>query len=368
MPNINQNSYVDSYTHDNNNRKNGGSRVTVRDYSNDNDDNYSNNNQPRMKKNTRNNRNSSFDDDEDFNVTNTRHINRNINKKRSNIDNDDDEDDDDTYTIRNNNRYTTRNTRPMSYAGPAVIDSTNIDDDFIPPNRGNQTPRRNSVASAALSSIVASTQNLQPVNYEELMMQRQQSLEIQRELLQKKMDEYYPVTFIITYSFIFIVICITIISLQIAMIVFEVALANIASGIWCGVYFLIAVGLALSTVFHRQYSLMHASLVMHFFGMFLAIGGIVIVNIVAITRFNFCGSLWFNQMCANRSLEGSHIAMIVFGCICFLLCVVFFTYIQCTVFSNSPVGRNDPYGYLNNSLYNRRPSVLNSSFRNNQSF
>jgi hypothetical protein len=109
---------------------------------------------------------------------------------------------------------------------------------------------------------------------------------------------------------------------------------------------------------------MHASLVMHFFGMFLALGGLVVVNIVAITRFNFCGSLWFNQMCTNRSLEGSHIAMIVFGCICFLLCIIFFSYIQCTVFSTSPIGRNDPYGYVNGSSFNRRQSAINSSFRN----
>ena len=122
-------------------------------------------------------------------------------------------------------------------------------------------------------------------------------------------------------------------------------------------------GLALSTVFHRQYSLLHASLVMHFFGMFLAIGGLVIVNVIAITRFNYCGSLWLSQNCSNKSLEGSHISMIIFGCLCFLLCLIFFAYIQCTVFSNSP--RTDLASvYSDGTQFNRRQSALNSSFRN----
>ena len=443
MPsNINQSSYIDTYIHDGN-RSNGSSRVTVRDYSNENDnkarkynvrsnsmnftyddDDYEedhgdyntnrknyNNRKSNSRSNTNlnsdqdyNNRNitrnqrsksnmniynDDYDDNEDYNrnvcrknVNPRNNSSTNMNDHRNSRNNFDDED----FQVTTN-RSIVRNLRPtdLSYAAPAVINppppppphpnnnnnnnnnysnnSNNInsfDNDFQP----EQTPRRNSAAS----TILTNTQSMQPINYEEFMLQRQSVIDQEREMMQKKMDDYFPLTFIVTYSFIFIVICLTIISLQITMIVFDVTLANIGGGIWCGIYFLIAVGLALSTVFHRQYSLMHASLVMHFFGMFLAIGGLVVVNIVALTRFNFCGSLYFNQNCANQSLPGSHIAMVIFGCICFLLCLVFFAYIQCSVFSSSSAGRmlvSD--GYINNRTQDGRRMSLTSS-RNSQFF
>jgi hypothetical protein len=372
----------------------------------DDDDDYNTNHNNNRKSNTRSASNINLNSDQDYN---NRNITRNQrNKSSMNVYNDDDYDNDEDYNrnsnrknanSRNNindnrsrrnsrnhfdddedfqvttNRAIVRNSRPidLSYAAPAVINpappapphpnnnnnNNNFDNDF----QSEQTPRRNSTAS----TILTNTQSMQPINYEEFMLQRQSVLDQEREMMQKKMDEYFPLTFIVTYSFIFIVICLTIISLQITMIVFNVTLANIGAGIWCGVYFLIAVGLALSTVFHRQYSLMHASLVMHFFGMFLAIGGLVVVNIVALTRFNFCGSLYFNQNCANSALPGSHIAMVIFGCICFILCLVFFSYIQCSVFSSTPIGRSDPYGYLNDRSQSGRRMSFTSS-RNSQYF
>lgn len=99
---------------------------------------------------------------------------------------------------------------------------------------------------------------------------------------------------------------------------------------------------------------MHASLLMHFFGMFLAIGGLILVNVVAVTRFSLCNSRWFNIMCTNKNLEGSHVAMIVFGVVCFTLCLIYFTYIQCTVFYNTD--RNEQ----NNPSFQR--STSSSSF------
>ena len=61
--------------------------------------------------------------------------------------------------------------------------------------------------------------------------------------------------------------------------------------------------------------------------------------------------------------------MIIFGCLCFLLCLVFFAYIQCSVFSSNPVGRNDPYGYFSNNGLRRNSQRMSfNSSRNSQYF
>ena len=265
---INQTSYIDSYTHDN-----GSSYVDVRDFSNDdsyldpkpsqkrnnmrsssmNFDDGDNRNRNVMNTNeqdyyvSNNNRNMSrnvssrtnVNDEQDYNMNNNRNMARNSIKPhinmndenfnnsrntpknsimRSNFNNFEDED----FSVTPN-RSTVRNTRPAdtSYAGPSVINSLD--------NGPNQNVRRNSTTSFN-SGAISLTQSNQPINYEEFMYQIQQVMDQEREIMQKKMDEFYPVTFIVTYSFIFIVICLTIIALQITMIVYNVTLANIGSG------------------------------------------------------------------------------------------------------------------------------------------
>lgn len=82
-------------------------------------------------------------------------------------------------------------------------------------------------------------------NYEQMMNYRQQLYQQQRAYQQKMLEENYPVKFVIVYSAIVALICITSIIIQILIIIDKAANYSVGSGIWVASYFFIIIALAL---------------------------------------------------------------------------------------------------------------------------
>lgn len=169
--------------------------------------------------------------------------------------------------------------------------------------------------------------------YEGLMRQKQNAYDQEREYRELRMQERYPKSFILIHSFTLFIIVLIIFILQIFLTVNNGVMASYGFGIWLGIYYFIAIGLALLTIYLRKYKFLLATIMMHMFGLFLVGFFIVIINIIAISQYS-C-SLWFtNQNCVESEyLKSIHVCLIIFGILCFLSSIVFIIYIQVTLFN-----------------------------------
>jgi hypothetical protein len=81
--------------------------------------------------------------------------------------------------------------------------------------------------------------------YEQAMVHRQLILQQQREYQNKLLEQNYPVKYVFIHSFILGGLSISAIVLQILVIVSNKSIYSIGAGIWVGIFFLIAITLAL---------------------------------------------------------------------------------------------------------------------------
>ncbi len=120
-----------------------------------------------------------------------------------------------------------------------------------PPSYGNANFNNNNYNQNMYSGAIPlggnypNTGGIPPNRYEQLMEYRQQ-LKAQRQQFQQKMlEENYPVKYVIGHAILVGALSLTVIVLQIVMIIYKSPNYNIGSGIWVGLYLLIAISLAL---------------------------------------------------------------------------------------------------------------------------
>lgn len=192
------------------------------------------------------------------------------------------------------------------------------------------------------------------MNYEQMLNYRLQLAAQQREFMNKRLKENFPLTYVLIHSTCLILIGLACIGLQIAMIIGKSGLYYVGGGIWAGV---VCVGLGafcLLLTKKRENGYFIGSIFMTMFVLMIIFGGLIIVNIISITT--FCV---FSSECSYYLQSGLHIAMLVLGAIAFVLCIVYFIALPLKLNGfNRRQNLNNPYGNQQQVMYSNNGMPL----------
>lgn len=145
----------------------------------------------------------------------------------------------------------------------------------------------------------------------------------QKKRLQEQLNKCFPPIYVLAHAICLIFHSLVMIGLQIAMLVSNGALKNVASGIWGGVYFLIAAVVTLLLVMNRKYWTLITSYILHIFGLFVAIGGYLIVNIIGIGLYTDDCTIEPELTCYNNDIKAISYIMFWMGVIIILMIIVY---------------------------------------------
>lgn len=139
-----------------------------------------------------------------------------------------------------NGNYPTNNDlyqRNSNYSNMNTTSFTNVSSGF------NGMPYTTQIPMQPVITMYGA--NYQPMTYEEMMIYRQQLIQQRQAYNQKMLEERYPVKYVLVHASILILLSIAAIVIQVFIIIKSISYYHIGSGIWAGVYFILAASLAL---------------------------------------------------------------------------------------------------------------------------
>ncbi|CAF0782334.1 unnamed protein product [Brachionus calyciflorus] len=144
---------------------------------------------------------------------------------------------------------------------------------------------------------------------------------LQKNRLNEQLNKCFPFVFVKTIGLSLLLNSIIQIGLQIALMATNGALWWVGAGIWGGVYLLITALLTLLLIPIRSYWLFIITYLMHLFGILVAIGAYLVVNIIAISEYTVLCSYFPN--CFNGQVKSLNYIMFFLGVICLIIILLY---------------------------------------------
>lgn len=150
---------------------------------------------------------------------------------------------------------------------------------------------------------------------------------LEKKRLSEQLNKCFPSVYVVGHSVSLILNSIIQIALQIALMATNGALWYVASGIWGGVYFLFTGAFGIYLVYRRTYWNLIISYILHLFGLLMAIGAYLIVNIIAISLY----SSDCEVNCFNHSVKTINYVCFFLGVVCIIMLLVYLILMPCYI-------------------------------------
>ena len=151
----------------------------------------------------------------------------------------------------------------------------------------------------------------------------------QRRRLSQQLNMCFPFLYVVTHLSCLILNSIIQIGLQIALMSTNGALWWVGAGIWTGVYMIITALVTLLLVYNRSYCTFVISYLMHLFGVLVAIGGYLVVNIIGISEYTDRCSYYPN--CFNQNVKPISYILFWLGVICIIMLLLYLVLMPCCI-------------------------------------
>lgn len=146
---------------------------------------------------------------------------------------------------------------------------------------------------------------------------------LERKRLSEQLNKCFPAIYVLSHAFCMVFHSIIMIALQIAMLVTNGALNYVASGIWGGVIFIIIACVTILLFIKRSYWTLIASYILHVFGLFVAIGAYMVVNIIGIGLYRENCTIEPSLPCPNVDVKAISYIMFWMGVVMVIMVLIY---------------------------------------------